>query len=416
MLSNEVMNKSLGHRWARRQEKFQRSWDKLVFNLSLRRETVAMHDQVLAAAEAALARRTDHENDAVCMASADPVVRQGWQLKQQAERHFRDRHAGPEAERVLIQVPAPAYSPAGYSLFTNLAESLEFIGIPTAILDWDGETGAALEDFRPSVLLSSDHTSYLQRIDWNAVARYKQTHRLRVGLTASLQEYENTALGPRLEWAGRHGVDFYYTFRDEGYVTTRPAYRPFFESGYPMVYLPFGANVLHYYPVGGVERNLDFVIMATRKSEHMSYMKGIVGHHTGFIDGPGWRHVRNFRFNRDRDRYIYARARVGLNVHLPEQIEWACEVNERTYQLAACGVPQLVDHPKLIDQLFSPEAVFVADTPAEYRELFRDIIAHPEDATQRALRAQADVFSRHTTFHRADAFVRQLATVQQRAA
>jgi len=33
---------------------------------------------------------------------------------------------------------------------------------------------------------------------------------------------------------------------------------------------------------------------------------------------------------------------------------------------------------------------------------------HPEEAVQRALLAQQEVFSRHTTFHRADSFMQQL--------
>jgi hypothetical protein len=405
------MKKSLRQRWVQHRREFQRSWDKLVFNLSLRRETIARYEQVLAMAEAALARREAHENKDACLASPDPLVRQGWALKQLVEGEFRNRYAGKTAERILIQVPPEVYSPAGYSLFTNLAESLEFIGVPTRILAWDSNTQVVLDDFQPTVLLTSDQDDYLKQIDWDAIVSYKQRNRLQVGLTASLQEYGNTPLRPRLEWAHRHKVDFYYTFRDEGYLTDRVEYRAFFEAGYKMVYLPFGANILHYYPVAGFERDLDFVIMATRKSEHMSHMKDIVRCHSGFIDGPGWKHVRNFRFNRERDRYIYARAKVGLNVHLPEQIEWACEVNERTYQLAACGVPQLIDHPKLIDKIFSRDALFVADTPAQYTRTFEDIGNQPLLAQQRALRAQKEVFSKHTTFHRAESLLLQLSVI-----
>jgi hypothetical protein len=399
------------NRWARRKASFQRARDKLSFNLFMRRDTKSRHREIIADAETALANMAQHESDEACLASPDPVVRQGWVLKKELELHFKELHACKTKERILIQVPAPAFSPAGYSLFTNLAESLEFIGVPTRILSWEGGTRLALEEFRPTVMLSSDHESYLARIDWDAVAHYKESNKLRVGLTASLAEYVNTPLKGRLDWAREHGIDFFYSFRDEGYVETRVEYSPFFDAGYKMVYLPFSANVLHYYPVAGFSRDLDFVLMATRKSEHMSYMKGIVRSHAGFIDGPGWKHAQGFRFNRARDRYIYARAKVGLNVHLPEQIEWACEVNERTYQLAACGVPQLVDHPKLIDKLFSAGSLFVADTPAQYTRLFRDMMRHPELARQRALRAQEEVFARHTTFHRADSFVRQLAAV-----
>lgn len=402
------MKKSIQQRWTRRKEKFQRSWEKLVFNLSLRAETVAMHGQVLAKAEAALAHHGAHESDDACLTSPDPVVRQGWALKRQVENEFLGRYAESLSERVLIQVPPPAYSPAGYSLFTNLAESLEFIGIPTQILGWDSDTRAVLDQFRPTVLLSSDHSGYLQRINWGDIQSYKRKAQLCVGLTASLQEYENTPLAERLEWAQKHGVDFYYSFRDEGYVTTRTEYQPFFEAGYKMVYLPFGANILHYYPVAGFDRDLDYAIMATRKSEHASFMAGIARKYWGFIDGPGWRHTQAFHFNRDRDRYVYARTKVGLNVHLPEQLQWACEVNERTYQLAACGVPQLVDHPLLIDKIFSQDALYVADTPVQYLQMFQEIMHKPERAVERALKAQKEAFTRHTTFHRADYFVQQL--------
>jgi spore maturation protein CgeB len=100
-----------------------------------------------------------------------------------------------------------------------------------------------------------------------------------------------------------------------------------------------------------------------------------------------------------------------LNVHLPEQIEWACEVNERTYQLAACGVPQLIDHPKLIGKIFSRDELFVADTPAQYTRIFEDIVNQPKPAQQRALLAQKEIFSKHTTFHRAESLLLQLSTV-----
>jgi len=401
----------MASRWARRKVKFARSWEKLQLNFFMRSKTKTEHFKIIADAEAALCNRTMHESDEVCLKSQDPLVRQGWALKKEVELHFKELHAGKTDERILIHVPSPTYSPAGYSLFTNLAESLEFIGIPTRILDWEGDTCQALEEFNPTVLLSSDHESYLARIDWNAIASYKADNRLRVGLTASLEEYVNTPLNCRLEWARKHGIDFFYTFRDQSYVEERAEYQPFFDAQYKMLYLPFGANILHYYPVAGFARDIDYVIMATRKSEHATFMKEITRHYDGFIDGPGWKHTQNFRFNRARDRYIYARAKVGLNVHLPEQIEWACEVNERTYQLAACGVPQLIDHPKLIEQIFSRDALFIADTPAQYTQLFHKIMCQPELAQQRALLAQREAFTRHTTFHRADSILRQLAEV-----
>ena len=169
-----------------------------------------MHADVIKQAELALADKSKHENDMACLSSHDPVVRQGWTLKKQVETRFHNMLAGASTERILIHVPSPEHSPAGYSLFTNLAESLEFIGIPTRILDWNGNTALELTQFNPTVFLTSDHETYLSRIDWRAIGIYQRNNRLRVGLTASLEEYGNTPLLIRLKWAASHNIDFYY--------------------------------------------------------------------------------------------------------------------------------------------------------------------------------------------------------------
>ena len=108
------------------------------------------------------------------------------------------------------------------------------------------------------------------------------------------------------------------------------------------------------------------------------------------------------------NKYILARAQVGINLHLEEQIDWACELNERTYVLAACGVPQLVDNPKLLSQRFSSSAFFVATNPKEYMELFQYLINNPNVAAERSQVALREVYERHTTFHRAEGLVLQI--------
>lgn len=394
--------------WQRRQRKWRQSLDKFIFYSLIHGDIARNHATVLRQAEAALHVREMHESDDVCLNSPDLVVRQGWQLKKHVEAYFKGRHSHLTDQRFLLHVPPAHYSPAGFSIFTNLAECLQFIGVPTQVLDWDANTADVFRSFQPSVLLTSDHHTYLERIDWSAIAAYRKTTLLRVGLTASLEAYENTPLLRRMEWAKAHAVDFFYSYRDPSYVRSRIDYQPFFEAGYPMLFLPFGANILHYYPVAGFERNLDFALLATRKSEHMTYMREIVRFGRGFIDGPGWRHVENFSFNRDRDRYIYASAKIGLNVHLPEQLNWACELNERTYQLAACGVPQLIDHPRLFDAIFGEGMAFVAESPAEYAVKYRQILGDPNIRQEYALRSQRHVFDQHTTFHRAESLITQI--------
>lgn len=395
----------------KRINKLRRSIEKHQFNYFFNQTTLHDHDLILATAEAALLNRPLHENTEACLASSDPLVSQGTRLKIELELTFKDALINSSTERILIQIPDACFSPAGYSLYSNLMESLNYIGIPARALGWDENTKSALLAFKPTVLLTSDNEEYLRRIDWPAIQHYKSQHQFRVGLTAALEEYESTPLLPRLAWAKKNKIDFYYSYRDEGYVKTRKEYAPFFDAGYTILYIPFGANPLHYFPVAGFDRDLNYVLMASRKREHIRYLKNIARHYAGFIDGPGWKQVKHFQFNRDRDRYIYARAKVGLNVHLPEQIDWACELNERTYQLAACGVPQLIDHPMLLDTVFGKESFFIADSPQEYDALFAELIHQPQFGQEKALYAQQQVFAGHTTFHRAKSFIDQLKLI-----
>lgn len=396
----------------KRKVKLQRSFEKHQFNWLFNSDTVRQHDTILAEAEHALASRGIHENIESCLNSPDPLVQQGAKLKLNLEISFKNCISEASEERILIQIPDARFSPAGYSLFTNLMECLNYIGIPAQTLGWGEDSQQMLESFKPTVLLSSDNHEYLRRIDWDAIAKYRSGRNLRIGLSAALEEYESTPLLPRLAWAKAHQIDFFYSYRDEDYVKSRKEYAPFFDAGYQIIYIPFGANTLHYFPVAGFKRDLNYVLMASRKREHIRYLKNIARQYSGFIDGPGWKQVKHFQFNRERDRYIYARAKVGLNVHLPEQIDWACELNERTYQLAACGVPQLIDHPMLLNKIFGSDSFFIADSPTQYDDLFNELMRDPSLGVEKALHAQREVFASHTTLHRAKSLMDQLKLLE----
>lgn len=382
------------------------------FERSVCNKTWEDRARILSQAEAQLRDKMDIESDRAYNDSTDPVVKQGYTLKKQVEKEFRDKFSGIIQERILVQVPDARSSPAGYSLFTNMIEAFNFIGIPAQALGWDEEIGDALRQFQPTILMSGDHSSYLDRIDWKKVSDYRQKSKLLIGLTASLAEYGNTPLTGRLDWAKKHSIDFYYSYREQAYMKARREYKPFFDAGHTIFSIPFGANPLLHYPVPGMTRDLAYTFIAStnknKAARYCSYLKPIVSKYPGLIDGPGWSHITDFAFNLHRDRYIYARTKIGINMHLQEQINWANETNERTYQLAACGVPQVTDHAGIFDTLFSPGAIFVADTPRQYRQYFEYIIHHPEAAQKRALVAQREVFEKYTTFHRAAEFVTML--------
>jgi hypothetical protein len=381
-------------------------WKARAFEYGISRQTIRRHDEIAAWAERMTYAPLNHYSPS--------SYEQGIRLREIVLKKFKDSCASFNL-CIAIHVPDQNVSPAGYSLFNNLAASLQFIGIRAPILGWGQATEQFLKRESPDVLLTSDSSAYLNMIDWPAVQAYRAHHPLLVGLTASLEEYGNTPLPGRLTWAKAQGVDFYYSFREQAYIQAKKQYQLFFDAGYRIFSIPFGANPLIHYPVAvpGIRRDLDFVFIASNQAKHKGeryhdYLGPIVSKYAGFIDGPGWRHAPHFRFNLNRDRYVYARAKAGLNIHLPEQILAANETNERTYHLAACGVPVLSDHAKVLDTLFPTNSLFIADSPAEYLAHFKTILHDPAEATRRALLAQKTVFEKYTTFHRAANFVTEL--------
>ena len=334
-------------------------------------------------------------------------------LRKKCLDEFKNKLSDDSALRILIHVPSIKDSPGGASLFSNLAQSLKYMGVKAEILPWDhDDLDALLASVRPNILLSSDHQTYLDKIDWRAIYRYREKEVLKIGLTASIKEYGNTPLVPRLKRHRRNAVDFFYSFRSPEYLNMREQYQPFFDYKYQIHSVEFGANILVYSPVIGVERDIDYVFLAStnpdKRSRYYEYLSNILSGHVGFLDGPGW--IKNARWaDQASHRYLYARAKVGLNLHIQDSIDWPSELNERTYILGACGVPQLIDHPMLLSKRFRLEGMFVAESPKQYEELFKYILNHPHEADKRAVLAMEDVYARYTTFHRAEGFARELS-------
>jgi spore maturation protein CgeB len=253
--------------------------------------------------------------------------------------------------------------------------------------------------------------SYTAKIDWNVINAYKKSNNLHVGLTASIEEYGNTPLNQRLSWAKSVGIDFYYSFRAQEYFNSRTEYKPFFDFGYKILSVEFGANPILYFPLPIINKDLDYVFLASsngdKQKRYFKWLSNLVYKHIGFIDGPGWHKIDRWA-SQPTHKFLYARAKIGINLHIDDSIDWASELNERTYILAACGVPQLVDNAKLLTNRFSNDSMFIATNPKEYEELFDFMLNNPKECEKRALKSLEEVYEKHTTLHRASSFINQL--------
>jgi hypothetical protein len=343
--------------------------------------------------------------------SSSQIAQQGKVLRESVLTKFHNKYQFKKDLRFLIHVPPANLSPAGFSVFSNLADTLAYMGIPCEHLNWDEPISEHLNVFAPTVLLTSDSAEYLDQLDWSAINRYKKDNGLQVGLTASITAYGNRPLIGRLLWAKNNGIDFYYSFRAMEYLQARKDYEAFYEYGYKIYSIEFGANPLICYPVDRIDRDIPFVFLGSSNSDkqerYVEWFSKIFEKYKGFISGPGWKGMDS-KIPMNLNRSLYARAQVGINLHLEEQVAWANELNERTYTLAACGVPQLVDNPKLLGARFSDGAMFQANSPKEYFDLFQHMLASPKDAQDKAAVALEEVYAKHTTFHRAEMFINQL--------
>lgn len=379
-----------------------------ILQRTLNPQTVRIHDDVLDWAIDAASVNDEASTDTGGPAPR-PIAAEGLALREKTLQAFKDSKKDSPL-RILVHIPPPDLSPAGFSAYSNLADSFEFLDIPCHRQVW-GTPWDHLKHTRPNVFITSDHKVYLDDCDWPLIDSYREDAPLHIGLTAAPEGQADKPLKPRLDRAKRHGAGFFYSWHAPESLESS-AYSPFRKTGLPLLSVEFGANILHYYPVADAKQDLDYVFLASSNrskwERYRTWLAPILTGYGGFLDGPGWRHARRSLLADappGAGRYALSRARVGLNLHLAAQHCASLELNERTYILAACGVPQLVDAPALLPSRFSKNAMFIAKTPEEYASLFAHILRTPAEAEERATRAMREVFARHTTLHRASAFV-----------
>ena len=319
--------------------RFKRYANKIKFRIfegKINNKTWENHEKTLRWAETS-AKQPDEELQKQIQNSSDFIVLKGQELRQKELAAFKDKHRDKNI-KVLIHLPSKETSPGGYSLFGNMAESFNFLGIETEFLFVGEDINEKLNQFRPTIFLSSDHKSYTSKIDWNIIKEFKKSHNLQVGLTASIEEYGNTPLRKRLNWAKSAGIDFYYSFRAHKYIMSREQYKPFFDFGYRILSIEFGANPLQYFPVPSTTRDLDYVFLASsngdKQKRYFNWLPKLVYKHTGFIDGPGW-HKLNRWASQPSHKFLYSRAKIGINLHNDDSMDWASQLNERNYIIEA---------------------------------------------------------------------------------
>lgn len=127
------------------------------------------------------------------------------------------------------------------------------------------------------------------------------------------------------------------------------------------------------------------------------------------IWGPGWRRTSLRDYCRGEvpgtDQYVraYAGASVAINIHHVavegDRPEASC--NLRLFELAAMGLPQVVDDRGDLVRYFAPGSeVGVFRDPRELRDTVRALLEDPAEAERLGLSARARLLRDHTWMHR----------------
>jgi len=364
----------------------------------------------------ALLKKSSKLADADFLESADEIVKLGFKLRTELLNKFENKLLLSKV-KILIHCPNEKISVGYESIFKNIFKAFSHLGVKVKLLFWE-ETRASeiLKEFKPNILFSLNDRAYIKNLDWEAIDAYRKENSLKIGL--SVCERMHCHSGETLEGIIERGknlrVDFYHSLWDQEYIDSNEDYRKYLELGYSIIPWEFGANIFDYYPVPQVDRDLDYVFLAStnrnKRPRYHEYLSKVFRNFYGFYDGPGW---LDYRGNTDfsRDKFLYARTRIGINLHLQKQIDTAYDMNERTYQLAACGTPQLVDNAQLVLEKFRKESLFIAKTPKEYYELFEYALNSPQICREKAKMALEDIYNGQTLIHKAFEFVKNLEKV-----
>lgn len=309
----------------------------------------------------------------------------------------------------FIQLPTALESPGVFSLFANLIETLQYMGIQAFPFNRFTDLRHLFTLHTPNIILSSSDRMYIKDWDWETLNVLKKKHSFTIGLAATIDDDGvNFPLAERLPLAKKNKVDFYFSWRNKDFINYCEGYKPYRDFNYQIFSLPLGANLLKFQPINlNIERDLDYIFLGSfNQMQYIKYFSNIFRNFNGFIGGIGWN--RFSWIDNQLHAWLYARAKVGLNIHGNVQRQWASDVTERTYILAMAGVPQITDNPPLLQSIFGPNEVFVAGSPKEYDALFEYILKNPDLASNYADRAKKRILSSHTTFHRAENFVNDL--------
>jgi spore maturation protein CgeB len=188
--------------------------------------------------------------------------------------------------------------------------------------------------------------------------------------------------------------------------------------------LPFACHPPLHFPIAG-KRRRGVCFIANRDPKRDAFVARlldcapqarIIGNHFG-VHPLFWRRPLAFRSAVPYAKLaqVYARYQASLNIHAQVVREGT---NQRTFEAAACGVPQVVERRHGIEEYFEPgREIILFDDLDEMCARLAATLADRAGSLEMAERARQRALSQHTYYHRvATALADLLPGIQKQAA
>lgn len=181
------------------------------------------------------------------------------------------------------------------------------------------------------------------------------------------------------------------------------------DLGRPVRVIPLAVDPSVYRPVRSRDQYRANVVFAGTASPRREELLTRVLEFGLAIWGPGWRqtslrdYCRGELLVTEEFMRAYGGASVALNIHhvADHSTEPEAECNQRLFELAALGLPQVVDYRKDLAGYFTPdEDCYLYEDADSMRTQVEAALLDPASAAEKAERARAAALSRHTYMHR----------------
>lgn len=307
--------------------------------------------------------------------------------------------------KIAIHLPPEHLSAGGNSWLRNFGTALTFMGIDVFYF-WEN---IDIEKLRSANILLGIGSSHITKhLDWDIINEVQKSGKLKVFLQASIDVLNEEAIDIYLEAYLKYRVDGFYSFHAYSFLETSALYSRIKTHGLHLFSIQFSANPISHFPSKYIKQDFDFIFLGSSNYDkalrYSQYFLEPFKKLNGIVAGPGWGWFKNFNIIPERDKYLYSRAKVALNLHIPSQIECASELNERAYILAAVGITQITDRPALLEKNYN-KIGFVANTPEEYYQQILFALENPKICFEISKNAMEETYNNHTTFHRVIDFI-----------